>query len=152
VGEIDEDAASIEFPDDLPPEVCEPGVSGFEAAISQEIRSHICELDDAHAEPREDLDEAEIALDRRGVLESVDDPDASLALRRFDFGHRADGPEDIGVLLQPVVECPDLLDGPTEVEPVGQGDRVVGRSDAASPHMLEVLAHGQGHVEGIDYD
>ena len=83
--EVDEQPVRVQLPDHRPPELRQAGVARLEAAVGQEVAGHVGELDDPDAERGEDADQPLVALERRGVLEAVDEADAAVGLGRADL-------------------------------------------------------------------
>ena len=110
MAEIDQHVVRIHAFDELAAELAEARVAGLEAAVADEIAPVVGELDDAHAEPAERIEPIEIFAERRGVLETVDDREASAALGDGEIARVVEFHQHIGMWRDLAVPLRDLLD------------------------------------------
>ena len=123
--------------DHLPAHAGQPGVVGLVAARRQKRLVVVAQLHEARAERVDDLDEADIVLDRRGVLEAEEDRRAPFGPRAAHVVARAALEDQIGKPLEPAIPGLDVLHRLPEFLVVGDGD--VDRVHAPFAHLAENL-------------
>ena len=150
VREVDRDPVRVQFAQHVQPIARQSAVGWLQAAGPDQVLVHVGQLDDPHAERVEDLDEKELVVQRRRVLQPVDDADAVLALGVQDVLRAADRPYNVRVLGQRALPVGNGADGLLEALIDRNCD--VHSRDTGVAHAKESLARLYTHVDALDED
>jgi len=137
MAEVDHHAEAVHLADHLPAHIGEPGILALRMAGAEERLVVVGELQHPHAHLVQDLDEAEIVLDHRGVLEAEEDGGAPLGLGGGDVGARMCPADLVGMVLEAPVPGGDFERRLSEAAMIGH--RRVDGIDTAFTHLAEDL-------------
>ncbi len=147
---VDDHADAVHLAHHLAAEAGQAGIDRLVAAGAEQALVVVGELHEPDAELVEHLDQAQVVLDRRTVLEAEDDGGLAGGLGGEDVGGGAGGADEVAVPLETAVPIGDQLQGVAGVLPVGEGDMDGG--EAAGAQLLEQGAVPVAVLQPVDDD
>jgi hypothetical protein len=147
VRHVDHQAHPVHLLDDLPAHAGDARVLRLVATGGEQALVVVAELHEAGAEVVQDLDQADVVLDGRAVLEAEDDARLALGVGAAHVIAGPDRHEPVGVELEAAVPGGDVGDGLAQVLPIADGD--VHAGDAA--HLLEDPGRPVAVLKPVDH-